>query len=74
LSKLETYYRGKLVVPVYTFIEYPKWITTTDGQSVVVNTKEEEIELTKPKRGRPKNDSTSADDTFGHNQPSTENG
>lgn len=72
--KIEQYYKGKLVPPpVYEFKEFPKWIKTDNGD-VIVHSPEEEAELApKPKRGRPKNDTTVANDSLGHNQPGAEN-
>ena len=73
--KIETWYKGRLVPPpTYEFVEYPKWIKTEDGKDVLVNSADEEAQYApKPKRGRPKNDTTIANDPLGHNQPSAEN-
>lgn len=71
--QIETWYKGRLVPPpTYEFKEFPKWIKTETGD-VLVNSAEEEAQLApKPKRGRPKNDTTIANDSLGHNQPSSE--
>jgi hypothetical protein len=67
---LETYYRGKLVSPVYTFVEFPKWVKDSLGKEHLVQTAEEEAqvltvkEIKETKRGRPKNDSTAANNTL----------
>jgi hypothetical protein len=73
--KIENWYKGRLVPPpVYEYVEFPKWITKSDGSQVMVNDAiEEAAHVEKPKRGRPKNDATATDDTFGHNLSSTEN-
>jgi len=74
--KIEQFYRGKPVLPpVYIYKEFPKWITKSSGDSVLVNDEIEErqlLEADKPKRGRPKNDATTANDSLGHNQLSAE--
>ena len=67
---IEQYYRGKLVSPVYTFVEFPKWVTDSLGKQHLVQTPEEEAqvlivpEIKETKRGRPKNDSTAADNSL----------
>ena len=67
---IEQYYRGKLVSPVYTFVEFPKWVTNSLGEQHLVQTPEEEAqvlivpEIKETKRGRPKNDSTAADNSL----------
>ena len=65
---IEQYYRGKLVSPVYTFVEFPKWVTDSLGEQHLVQTPEEEVlivpEIKETKRGRPKNDSTAADNSL----------
>ena len=73
--KIETWHKGRLVPPpVYEFVEYPKWIKTEDGNDVLVSSADEEAKYAqKPKRGRPKNDTTIANDPLGHNLPSAEN-
>jgi hypothetical protein len=80
--KIEQWYKGRLVPPpVYEYKPYPRWITKADGtQLIVENEEEEKMHLAeaekpaeKPKRGRPKNDATTANDSLGHNQPSAEN-
>lgn len=72
--KIEQYYRGKLVPPpVYEFKEFPKWIKTDSGDVMVNSPEEEALHAPKPKRGRPKNDATTADNSLGHNQLSAEN-
>ena len=80
--KIEQFYRGKPVLPpVYVYKPYPRWITKADGTQLIVENEEEEklhlaekpveVIAEKPKRGRPKNDTTTANNSIGHNQPST---
>ena len=72
--KIETWYKGRLVPPpTYEFQEFPKWIKTETGDVLVNSTEEEEQYAPKPKRGRPKNDTTTANDSLGHNLLSAEN-
>jgi hypothetical protein len=75
MIKIEQFYKGKLVPPpVYEFKEYPKWVKKDDGTDVLVHSTEEEAShAPKPKRGRPKNDSTTANDPLGHNFAGAEN-
>ena len=67
---IEQYYRGKLVSPVYTFVEFPKWVTDSLGKQHLVQNPEEEAQVLivpenkETKRGRPKNDSTAADNSL----------
>jgi hypothetical protein len=74
--KIEQFYRGKPVLPpVYVYQEFPKWITKSTGETVLVNDEIEEkqhLDADKPKRGRPKNDTATTNDSIGHNQPSPE--
>ncbi len=45
----------------YEFKEYPKWVETAKGESVIVNDKEEEAALLIKKRGRKPNSERNSD-------------